>query len=307
MPCSGSFVSLELFDEDQAVGTLTWPHSGFHSHTASGFPEMTGPLPLGAPGTAPATRSCWNGFTDDRTAKAVTYLSHTADDPTAGTETADPVQSLARVLVRIPETGHVTTRLYGWYANRHRGMRDKAAPALGDEPPAIVLAPRLAPSEASRHRAALRQHIFEVAPLRSMKYRGPRWILACTTQSSVIDQILARLRAVHERVCRAHGVDRRSRAAPPFRRSRLPRSTRPAPGWLPLSCGTTITINTAGFSSSRPMIDTRHGTSRCARSGMSSIRPRAGPTGNAGTAIPETGRARRRCISMTHDPRPRTS
>jgi hypothetical protein len=28
------FVSLDLFDEDQAAGMLTWPHSGFHVHTA---------------------------------------------------------------------------------------------------------------------------------------------------------------------------------------------------------------------------------------------------------------------------------
>jgi hypothetical protein len=30
------FVRLELFDEDQAAGMLTWPHSGFHVHTAAG-------------------------------------------------------------------------------------------------------------------------------------------------------------------------------------------------------------------------------------------------------------------------------
>jgi hypothetical protein len=28
------FVRLEPFDEDQAAGMLTWPHSGFHVHTA---------------------------------------------------------------------------------------------------------------------------------------------------------------------------------------------------------------------------------------------------------------------------------
>jgi hypothetical protein len=28
------FVRLELFDKDQAAGMLTWPHSGFHGHTA---------------------------------------------------------------------------------------------------------------------------------------------------------------------------------------------------------------------------------------------------------------------------------
>jgi hypothetical protein len=28
------FVRLNLFDENQAAGMLTWPHSGFHVHTA---------------------------------------------------------------------------------------------------------------------------------------------------------------------------------------------------------------------------------------------------------------------------------
>ena len=33
------FVRLELFDEAQAAGMLTWPHSGFHVHTAVWVPE----------------------------------------------------------------------------------------------------------------------------------------------------------------------------------------------------------------------------------------------------------------------------
>ena len=33
------FVRCELFDEDQAAGMLTCPHSGFHVHTAVWVPE----------------------------------------------------------------------------------------------------------------------------------------------------------------------------------------------------------------------------------------------------------------------------
>src|SRR5450759_4142936 len=32
-------VRLDLFDEDQGAGMLTWPHSGFHVHTAVWIPE----------------------------------------------------------------------------------------------------------------------------------------------------------------------------------------------------------------------------------------------------------------------------
>ena len=52
--------------------------------------------------------------TDDRSAKAGTYRSDTSAGPTAGTETADPLEFLARGRVHIPDTGHVTTRDDGW-------------------------------------------------------------------------------------------------------------------------------------------------------------------------------------------------
>jgi len=134
-------------------------------------------------------------LTYDRTAKAVTYRSDKADGPTAGTETVDPLEFLARVLVHIPDKGHVTTRYYGWYANRPRGMRGKAATAAAAVPPAIVPAPRLGPAEATRRWAALLQQIFEVDPLACPTCHGTMRIIAFITQASVIDQILAHLRA----------------------------------------------------------------------------------------------------------------
>jgi hypothetical protein len=77
-------------------------------------------------------------LTSDRAAQAATSRSDQSDGPTAGTETADPLEFLARVLVHIPGKGHVTTRYHGWYANRPQGMRQKAAPPGADGPPAIV-------------------------------------------------------------------------------------------------------------------------------------------------------------------------
>ena len=95
----------------------------------------------------------------------MTDRSDKSEGPTAGTETADPLEFLARVLVHIPAKGHVTTRYDGCYANRPRGMRRRAEPAAAGAPSAIVPAPRLAPPEASRRWAALLQQIFEVDPL----------------------------------------------------------------------------------------------------------------------------------------------
>ena len=123
----------------------------------------------------------------------MTYRSDKSDGPTAGTETADPLEFLAPVLVHIPDKGHVTTRYYGWYANRPRGMRGTAEPTAAAVPPAIVPAPRLAPTEASRRWAALLQQIFEVDPLACPSCHGTMRIVAFITQASVIDQILTHL------------------------------------------------------------------------------------------------------------------
>ncbi len=49
-------------------------------------------------------------LTYDRATKAVTYRSDNSEGSTAGTETADPLEFLARVLVHIPHNGHVPTR-----------------------------------------------------------------------------------------------------------------------------------------------------------------------------------------------------
>ncbi len=73
-------------------------------------------------------------------------------------------------------------------------MRGKAAPVAADGPPAIVPAPRLAPTEASRRWAALLQQIFEIDPLACPTCHGPMRVVAFITQASVIDQILAHLR-----------------------------------------------------------------------------------------------------------------
>ena len=97
----------------------------------------------------------------------MTYRSDKSEGPTAGTETADPLEFLARVLVHIPDKGHVTTRYYDWYANRPRGTRGKAA---------------------------LLQRILEVEPLACPTCHGAMRIVAFITQASVIDQILTHLR-----------------------------------------------------------------------------------------------------------------
>ncbi len=136
------FVRLELFDADQAAGMLTSPHSGFHVHTAVWVSEDDRAFATWLARYCARNPVAVERLMYDRTAKAVTYRSDKAEGPTAGTESADPLEFLARVLVHIPDKGHVTTRYYGWCANRPRCMRGMAATAAAAVPPAFVSAPR---------------------------------------------------------------------------------------------------------------------------------------------------------------------
>jgi len=134
---------------------LNWPHPGFHVHTAVWVPEDDRAFATRLAQYCAHNPVALERLTYDRAAKAVTYRSDQSDGPTAGTETVDPLEFLARVLVHIPgkghvTKGHVTTRYYGWYANRPRGGRRQAEPAAADTAPMIFPAPRLAPTEATR-------------------------------------------------------------------------------------------------------------------------------------------------------------
>jgi hypothetical protein len=216
------FVRLELFDEDQAAGMLTWPHSGFHVHTAVWVPEDDRAFATRLARYCARNPVALERLTYDRAAHAVTYRSDTSEGPTAGTETVDPLEFLARVLVHIPDKGHVTTRYYGWYENRPRGMRLKATPAAAG-PPAIAPAPRLAPTEVARRWALLLQQIFEVDPLTCPTCRGAMRVVAFITQSSVIDQIRTHLRT------RAVPAPHPGARSPPSTRAPASRSPARAP------------------------------------------------------------------------------
>jgi len=216
------FVRLALIDEEQAAGMRTWPHSGFHVHTAVWVSEDDRTCATRLARSCARNPVALEQLTDDRSAKAVTYRSDTSDGPTAGTEAVDPLECLARVLVHIPDTGHVSTRYDGWYANRARGMRGTAESTA--VPPTIVPTPRLAPSEATRRWAALLQQIVEVDPLACPTCRGVMRIIAIITQASVIDEILA-----HRRTRAATAAHAAAARSPPSTRDRLDPSPRDDP------------------------------------------------------------------------------
>ena len=100
------FVRLALFDGEQAAGMLTWPHAGFHVHPAVWVPEDDRAFATRLARDCARNPVALERLTYDRTARTVTYRSDKSEGPTAGTETAEPLEFLARVLVHIPDKGH---------------------------------------------------------------------------------------------------------------------------------------------------------------------------------------------------------
>jgi hypothetical protein len=185
------FVKRELMDVETAQGMLAWPHSGFHVHdgvcVAADDKEFTvrlarycarNPVALGR-------------MEYDERQSAVTYHSDKPTGPTAGSETVDALEFLARVVSHIPNKGQVLQRYYGWYASRVRGMRRKA----GAEHPIVCVEPTPeALSEAGRRWAELLRRIFEVDPLACPRCGEQMRIVAFITQPQIIDRILEHLR-----------------------------------------------------------------------------------------------------------------
>ncbi len=108
------FVRLERFDKDHAAVMLTWPHSGFRVHTNAWVSEDDRAFVIRLARDCARNLVERERLTYDRAAKVVTYRSDTSHGSRAGTETVDPLEFPARVLVHVPDTGQVTTRYYGW-------------------------------------------------------------------------------------------------------------------------------------------------------------------------------------------------
>ena len=199
------FVKRELLDGDTAQSMLAWPHSGFHVHDGVWVPAEERAF---APRLARYCARHPVALSRLRYAAAsgtVTYRSDKPSGPTAGAETLDALEFLARVVSHIPNRGQVLQRYYGWYANRTRGRRRQAGVSA---PSAVGVAAGPPPerAEVRRRWAELLRRIFEVDPLRCPRCGTAMRVVAVLTAPPVIDWILPPLR----------------RPLPPPRRPRAP-------------------------------------------------------------------------------------
>ena len=191
---------------------LGWPHSGFHVHDGVWVPAEDRAFATRLARYCARHPVALSRLTYGADSGTVTYQSDKASGPTAGAESMEALEFLARVVSHIPAKGQVLQRYHGWYANRTRGIRRRAgaseqAPAVAAEP----MPPAL--QEARRRWAELLRRIFEVDPLRCPRCGDEMCIVGVITQPGVIDRILTHLR----------------RHATPSRRSRAPPRPRTAP------------------------------------------------------------------------------
>lgn len=160
------FVRREIFEDEEAESMLQWPHSGFHVHdevlvrywcrrttprSSSGWPATARYCARNPVALHRLEYDARNGGW----VKRVKYWSDKTDGPTAGAETFDALEFLARVTAHIPDKHQVMTRYYGWYANwyanRPRGERRQRA--AGADSVSVAERERLSLSGPQRTRA----------------------------------------------------------------------------------------------------------------------------------------------------------
>ena len=133
------FVLLDLFDVSQAAGMLTWPHSGFHVHTAVRVSEDDCAFATRLARYCARHPVALARLTYDRRAKAVPHRSDTSAGPTAGTATADPLacptcHGAMRVVALITQPSVSDQILTHLRATRHATPRGGPACPLRTDP-----------------------------------------------------------------------------------------------------------------------------------------------------------------------------
>jgi hypothetical protein len=101
----------------------------------------------------------------------------------------DPLDFIAELTQHVPEPRKHLVRYFGWYSNKTRGCRARAAPTDTDQtdPPKTST-----PRTARRRWAALIKHVWKVDPLQCPRCGGPMKIVSFINpgQRDVLDRIL---------------------------------------------------------------------------------------------------------------------
>ncbi len=106
----------------------------------------------------------------------------------------EPLDFLAEFTQHIPAKGSHLIRYYGWYSNKSRGMRKKAAAVASAEAPADPPHEEAASQRSSQAWAMLIKRIYEVDPLSCPECGGQMKVVSFIEppQTAVIEAILTR-------------------------------------------------------------------------------------------------------------------
>ncbi len=202
------FVKRELMDVETAQSMLAWPHSGFHVHDGVCVAAHERDFAVRLARYCARNPIALGRMQYDEQQSAITYHSDKPTGPTAGSETTDALEFLARLTSHIPDKGQVLQRYYGFYSSRQRAKRRKAN-GDGIEQPLEMVDPEPEALRKAKHRwAELLRRIFEVDPLTCPRCGETTMrIISFITAPKTIDRILEHLR-------RTRATRRRPRAPP---------------------------------------------------------------------------------------------
>ena len=191
-------------EEDEAVGRLGWPHSGFGAYVGPRIEDREGVLRVARYSVrAPMAESRRR---DDAARAEVERVSDRSDGPYAGVHRMTALEFLARWVNHVPERYEVRVRYPGAYATRRRvGWRRRGvelARASGEPPHATEDRDTWPALRARRRRWAERlRRVFRVDVEVCPRCGGAMVIVGFVTEPAVVRRILAHLerRAVDAR------------------------------------------------------------------------------------------------------------
>jgi hypothetical protein len=188
-----AFLERELITESVAENMLSWPHSGFHVHlgpviSGDEREELKRTARYGARAPLALSR-----LTYDRQKEEIAYTYTNPYDTCEYTEKISPYELIARLVTHIPDPWEHTTRNFGWYSNRTRGVRKKCTTVGSDMQNDNKEKEARAPLHWRRKWAELLRLVFEVT-LSCPRCGTEMKIISVLTERELIRKILTHLK-----------------------------------------------------------------------------------------------------------------
>ena len=192
----GEFLRRGWLEEDEAVGMLAWPHSGFGAYLGPPIAEREGLLRVARySARAPVAES---RLRYDAPRAEVELVADRVAGPYAGVHRMTALEFIARWVDHVPERYEVRVRDAGAYATRRRvwwRRRGVVLARASDEPPEAAVQGENWPALRARRRrwAELLRLVFKVEVEVCPRCGGEARIVGFVTEPAVVRRILEHL------------------------------------------------------------------------------------------------------------------